>query len=160
MVLCWFYKPFWASALILLGIVRFRNGSVSFLSFCNGSMRLCEVQYWFCEAFWGSIMVLQGLLRFVMDSHRSIGKVHMNPMRIYVNLWNLIWYTILNIPFNNLIFTDFWVAWNLPNRDISDTSNISSVHSFRYIGGSRGCARCTPPKGPDSFILTYKIFEM
>ena len=27
------------------------------------------------------------------------------------------------------------------------------------IGGSRGLARRTPPRGPDSFVSTYKIFE-
>ena len=32
-------------------------------------------------------------------------------------------------------------------------------HSTPTTGGSRGRARRTPPKGPDSFISTYKIFE-
>ena len=30
---------------------------------------------------------------------------------------------------------------------------------FAYIGGSRGRAQRTPPKDPDSFVSTYKIFE-
>ena len=33
---------------------------------------------------------------------------------------------------------------------------IFNIHS----GGSRGGAAGAPPKGPDSFVLTYKIFEM
>ena len=34
------------------------------------------------------------------------------------------------------------------------------VCTCQYIGGSRGRTRCAPPKGPDSFDLTYKFCEM
>ena len=36
----------------------------------------------------------------------------------------------------------------------------SSIPDYICIGGSRGRAPRTPPKGPDCFVLTYKIFEM
>ena len=29
----------------------------------------------------------------------------------------------------------------------------------RAIGGSRGCAECTPPMGPNSFIFAYIFTE-
>ena len=35
-----------------------------------------------------------------------------------------------------------------------------AVGHHTNIGGSRGHCWCMPPKGPDSFILTYKFFEM
>ena len=31
---------------------------------------------------------------------------------------------------------------------------------FDFIGGSRGRAQRRPPKGPDSLVSTYNIFEM
>ena len=37
---------------------------------------------------------------------------------------------------------------------------VNTEHCTLSIGASRGRAPCTPPKGPDSFVLTYKIFEM
>ena len=33
------------------------------------------------------------------------------------------------------------------------------ISNCYYISGARGRARRTPPKGPDSFVWTYKIFK-
>ena len=40
-----------------------------------------------------------------------------------------------------------------------DDFSFSYILNTEVIGGSRGGARrMPPPKGPDSFVLTYKIF--
>ena len=54
-----------------------------------------------------------------------------------------------------LIFTLF-----LPTNRFSTVCDAQNLYiSNHCIGGSRGRARRAPPKGPDSFVLTYKIFE-
>ena len=56
-----------------------------------------------------------------------------------------------------------WPSDELADDEVSctDRAYLAQWLPFLHIGGSRGRARRTRPlpKGPDSFVLTYKIFE-